>query len=204
MSTSTVPRSALVDALVTRGRELADDETNGLLNEFGEAVAAFIAKADDGKIHPNVVTNATGALKALTASPDNAFTLPSGGSNGRGLNPKLERLARAYDRGEIDLDDDTGLPKAPDASAEIDNVLTALERDTSTNKIVGDDNPDRLRRIRESIKALREIATNKVGEIAEALGLAKDAKIDDIVAAVKAAKAGVPAPSGSGRWGRGR
>lgn len=188
MSTSPVTRSAVVDALVTRGHEIAADESNTVLNEFGEAVAAFMAKAADDKINPAVVVNATGALKALTASPDNAFTLPASGSTSRGLNPKLERLVRAYDRGEIELDDTTGLPKAPDEGAEVDNALTALERELKTGRVTTDDNPTRLRRIVDSVKGLREIATDKVGEIADALGLAKDAKPDDIVAAAKASK----------------
>lgn len=197
--------STLRDLVRARGTELSTEKKDGALDALLDSSAQLTALVDAGKIPTTFVTGLSDWLNQVVSDVEMGQPIPPLGSNtGKdSVKPEHRRVIQALERGELKLDPSTGLPEAADSSADVDNVLTSLEKEAGTSKVVGDTDNQRLRRVLDDVKNSRN-SSDKLGETAVALDLKKDAKPDDIVAAAKAAKAGVPTPSGSGRWGRGR
>jgi hypothetical protein len=178
--------STLRDLVRARGTELSTEKKDSALDALLDSSAQLTALVDAGKIPTTFVTGLSDWLSQVVSDVEMGQPIPPLGTNtGKdSVKPEHRRVLQALERGELKLDPSTGLPEAADSSADIDNTLTALERELGSGRVSGDDNPTRLRRVTEEVKKNRT-ASDKLGDTAEALGLKKDAKPDDIVANAK-------------------
>lgn len=183
--------STLRDLVRARGTEINTKTKDDALDSAVAGIAVLSQCVEDGKLSPAFLKDlGDWAQNVVTAVNSGQQTPPINGGAPQGdiVKPEHRRLIQAVERGEITLDPVTKLPVAADASAEVDNVLTALERKLSIGKVGGDSNTDRQNRILAEIDNVKKAATDQLGEVAEAVGLKKDAKPADIVAAAKSSK----------------
>lgn len=184
---STTPSTPMRDLLRSRGTELTTKRTDDALDAFCDASSRLTTLVDNGRVPTNFVTGLAEWLEQVVTDVEMGQPIPPLGSNtGKdSVKPEYRRVIQALDRGEIELDPTTRLPKAADDGSEVDNVLTSLERELKTSRISGEDNKDRLRRILDDAKKLGKTATDQLGEVAEALGLKKDADKADVIKTAK-------------------
>jgi hypothetical protein len=182
-----IDRSALRDTMRGHGTDLVSAKNDTALDALFDATARLTQLLDSGRIPPVFVSRLAEWVEQTADSAEAGQPGPSINNVGNttAIKPEYQRIIRALDRGELRLDPTTGLPETADSNADVDNVLTALERQLKTTRISGDDNNDRLRRILDDAKKLGKTVTDQLGEVAEALGLQKDADKADVIKMAK-------------------
>lgn len=180
MTTRTTPHPSL--AMVSHGADLiAKDRTDAIENSY-DGLAALTALVNDGKLPPTFLVGLGKWADEVKLAIYNGQPIPAL-SGDSGIKPEYRTLIDALDRGELTLNPDTGLPKAADESAAVDNLLQRLEKAHGMGVVAGDTPEDRAKRLEAAAKS-----SDKLGEVATALGLAKDAKTADVVAAANNGK----------------
>lgn len=183
------PTPSMRDLLRTRGAALVETDRDTAVDSAMDGFARLNLLMEGGKLPPLFIAQLGEYTKAAADAVDAGEPLPSiyGATPAGGtIKPEYRRLIEALDRDEVELDSDTGLPKPVDASAEIFNAIGQIASAIGVGKLPGDTPKQFTDRVKDEVVRLNTIASDKLGEVAEALGLKKDAKPDDIVAAAKA------------------